>query len=1203
MNIEDAIATLDSILQPEHLNDIQELVFRQCWEGRTYMEIAEDSSYDAGYIKDVGSKLWQFLSQILGEKVTKSNVQSVLRRHHQRLQSSNPPPPPSPEDRGGRENREEDRETLPPPQHPTPPLHCDWGEAIDVTTFYGRVEELTTLKHWIVADRCRLISLLGMGGIGKTSLSIKLAEQLQGSFEYLIWRSLRNAPPINALLLDLLKFLSNGQETELTLPESFDGKLNRLMDYLRRSRCLLVLDNVETILQGGGSAGSTREGYEGYGTLFKRIGESRLESCLILTSREKPKELIPLEGEALPVRSLLLPGLTGTAGQEILKAKGALSGSDAEWASLVDRYAGNPLALKMVATTIRELFDGDIAEFLEHGTAVFDDIRALLDQQFERLTPLERKVMFWLAIAREPVSLSELQDDIVPAVPKAQLLEAIGSLSRRSLIEKREATYTQQPVVMEYLTQQLVEQMYQEIASTEVSLLIDHALIKALAKDHVRESQSRVILAAVSDRLLAELRSKQQVEQQLNQILHKLHDEFPAVPGYASGNLINLFRHLNTNLDGYDFSNLAVWQAYLQDVNLHHVNFAQANLAKSVFAQTLGSILAIAFSPNGKLLAASDADGRIRWWQMSDGQQLFVCQEHTSWVWSVTFSPDSKTLVSSGEDRTIRFWDVKTGRCTQILEGHDNWVWSVALSPDGTLLASSSEDATVKLWDVNSGHCIHTLTGHTGGVCRVIFSTDGQTIASGGVDQTIRLWDTQTGECLRVLSGHTNRIFALAYSPTEPLLVSSGDDHTVQLWNTKTGQWLRTLPHTSRIWAIAFSPDGQRLATGSDDHTVRLWDIKTGLCIQTLHGHTSRVWTVAFSPDGQLLATGSDDQTIRFWDVPTAQCVRTFQGHHNWVWSIAYHPNGSLLASGSEDRKVRLWDMETSKCIKELSGHTGRIWSVAFSPEGQMLASSSDDQTIKLWDPSTGRCLKTLRGHTRQIRMVVFSPNGILLASSSGDQTIKVWDISTGQCLKTLVGHTSWVFAAVFSPDNQWLVSGSDDKTLRLWDLQTGEISHVFQGHEASIAAVAVSSDGEFVASGSWDTTVRLWNVTTGQCRKVFEGHEGRISSVAFSPDGTILASSSSDRTTKLWSVKTGQCLATLHGHTNWVQAVAFAPNGRSLATGSEDETIKLWDIDSYECLKTLRVKRPYEDMNITDAVGITDAQKATLKALGAIED
>jgi WD40 repeat protein len=1240
MKIDEVIPVLDQALQPKRLSDIQELVFRCCWEGKTYAEIAEDSSYDTGYIKDVGAKLWKLLSDALGERVTKNNIQSVLRRYLAQtaeLEASNPHPTVA---------------IAPTPLSPPPVLSegvepaiaptisqltpkTDWGEAVDVTTFYGRQEELATLTQWIITDRCRLVSLLGMGGMGKTALSVKLSEQLQGHFQYLIWRSLRNAPPLETLLVDIIKFLSEEQETEVTLPATLEGRINRLMDYLRSARCLVVLDNMETILRGGDRAGSYQTGYEGYGVLLKRIGESRLESCLLLTSREKPKELVPLEGDALPVRSLPLQGMTGTDGQSILKAKGTLSGSEADWISLVERYAGNPLALKMVATTIRELFDGDITDFLTQGTAVFDDIRALLDQQFARLSTLEKTVMYWLAIAREPVSLAELQDDMVPSVPKAELIEAIGSVGRRSLIEKRSATYTQQPVVMEYMTQQFIEQICDELnhwqtvisaavgevnstqsldAPLSIPLFHRHALIKAQAKDYIRESQTRLILAAIADFLSATFRSTSVIETHLQQILLTLKQSFSAVPGYAAGNIINLLRHLNLNLANYDFSHLTVWQAYLQDVSLHDANFTQANLAKSVFAQTLGSILSVTFSPDGKLLAASDADGRIRWWQVATGKQLFSSKEDTSWVWSVAFSPDGELLASGCEDRIIRLWNVKTGQCVQELQEHTNIVWAIAFSPAGNLLASGSEDQTVKLWDIETGECLDTLEGHTGGICTITFSPDAQFVASGGTDQTIRIWHLETRQCVQVLEGHTNRVFSIAFRPQSDTssitshqmghqLVSSGDDQTARLWQVDSGECLRVLTHSSRIWEIAFSPSGQLLASSSDDQLVRLWDIETGKLLKTLHGHMSRVWSVAFSPDRELLASGSDDQTIRFWEVSTGQCLRTFQGHHNWVWSVAFSADGQWIASGSEDHCIRLWQVATGDCHHVLSGHTGRVWSVALSPDTQLVASSSDDQTIKLWDIATGRCRKTLRGHMRPIRTVAFSPDGSLLASSSSDESMRIWDVSTGQCLKTLQGHTSWVYSVVFTRDGKWLITGSQDQTIRLWEIQTGTCLKVLQGHEQSVFSVAMSPDDRLLASSSHDQTIRLWDVETGHCRQVVQAHNGQVLCVAFHPDGSLLASGSSDQTVKIWQVETGNCLNTLEGHTNWIYAIAFSPEGDYLATGSEDETIRLWDVKTGECLKTLRVKRLYEGMQITDITGLTDAQKAALKALGATEE
>ncbi|PSB13648.1 hypothetical protein C7B76_19095 [filamentous cyanobacterium CCP2] len=1234
-----------------HLSDVETAILAGAWQHQTYEQIAEQSGYSISYLtRDVGPKFWKLLGQALGETVSKTNFQASFERYWQQAASqgklSHEQPVPTiaatrvveavQNDRGV-SLKQRSLQTQPPlpvspdalllrpvPQPVSSQARCDWGEATDVSLFYGRTEELNTLQQWIVPSLeeqyqcCRLAILLGMGGIGKTSLSVKLAQEIQGSFQFVIWRSLRNAPPLNTLLGDLVSFISVQEDTS--------DELERLMYWLRTSRCLLILDNVETILQPGDSAGHYRPGYENYGDLFRAIGETGHQSCLILTSREKPAEVAALEGLELSVRCLRLSGSLEAA-QALISAKGLL-GSDVQKRTLCQMYGCNPLALKIVATTIQDLFDGQIEAFLDQEATVFSGIHRLLDQQYSRCSPLERTMMRWLAINREWTSISELAADIVPAVSRSDLLEALESLSWRSLIEKQGGRYTQQPVVMEYITGRLIEYVREEIlhgfnpfqielpvpyAVDSISVLQNHALLKAQGKDYIKETQSSQILQPVLDSLLTALGNPKNVESQLMQVLRQLQKEAPLEPGYTGGNILNLLYQLKANFTNCDFSNLTIWQADLRNVNLHGVNFAHSDLAKSVFTETLAIPLAVMFSPDGQLLATTDVDSEIRLWQVADGRNLLSCRGHTSWVWSVAFSPDGQVLASGSDDKTIRLWDVKTGQCWQMLQGHASQIWSVAFSPDGNLLASGSEDQTVKLWDVSTGECLLTFEGHENWVRSVAFSPDGQWVASSSDDQMVKLWDVKTGKCCHTFEGHEKRVWSIAFSPDGQRLVSSSSDQTIRVWNLNTGECINVLRgHTNWVRAVAFSSDGKIVASGSEDQTIKLWDAYSGQCRQTLRGHTNWVRSISFSPDGKLLASGSGDHTVKIWDIPSGQCRKTLQGYTNRVWSVTFSPDGGTIVSGHDDHTVQVWDGSTFTCRRSLRGHTNAVCAVAISPDGSMLASSSSDQTIRLWNLETGQCIRILQGHASRVWSIAFSGDGHLLVSGSDDQTVKIWDIRTGRCRKTLTGHTNWVCSVAFSSKGladdagrtkQIVASGSYDQTIRLWDAETGDCLNSLEGHANWVWSVALSPDGKLLASGSGDHTLRLWDTATGEHLKTLEGHTSRVWSVAFSPDGTQLASGSSDHTVKVWDVATGKCLQTFQGHMNLVWSVSFSPDGKTIVSGSQDETMKLWDLKTGDCLKTLRADRPYERMNITGVTGLTESQRFSLKVLGAIEE
>lgn len=381
----------------------------------------------------------------------------------------------------------------------------DWGEAIDASVFYGRSQELTTLKQWIVQDKCRLVGLLGMGGIGKTILSVKFAQIFMHEFECVIWRSLQNSPPVEEILVSLLQFLGNEQETPANLPESTSLRITKLINCLRSKRCLIILDNVESIFQAGASAGQYRPGFEGYGELIKRLGETFHISCLMLTSREKPQELAFLEGATLTMRSLEVGDLNFAEAQAIFQLKGAFDGAEDEWQELIQHYGGNPLALQMVASGVKDVFGDSISEFvklLKTGTFPFADISQLLERQFQRLTDSEKEVIHWLSLNRKPISFYELTEDISCPIFKRELLEVLQSLKRKSLIESRNALFTLQPLVMEYANNQLICK-YCEGLKINIRLEPEKLdLLKFEDKDYFKSPQNRRNFTSMKEKLL-----------------------------------------------------------------------------------------------------------------------------------------------------------------------------------------------------------------------------------------------------------------------------------------------------------------------------------------------------------------------------------------------------------------------------------------------------------------------------------------------------------------------------------------------------------------------------------------------------------------------------------------------------------------------------------------------------------------------------
>jgi NB-ARC domain len=290
---------------------------------------------------------------------------------------------------------------------------------------------------------------LGMGGIGKTSLSVKLAQQIQDDFDCIIWRSLDRSPPLNTFLAQIIQFICNEEETNLLATPS--ELISRAIKCLNAHRCLVIIDSIEAIMETGKLAGKYREGYQDYGRFFQKVGELNHRSCLLFTSSEKSTEISLLAARVRLVRSHKVSGLTNEAAQQILRHRGLVE--EREWHDFIERYEGNPLALWMISATVVNLFAGKASDFLKTGTVFLGQIEGVIFLMFERLTEPEIQVIFQLAIINKPVSFNRLRDEISSDISSSILMNVLESLSWRSLIETEvgQDLFRLQPVIRKYV--------------------------------------------------------------------------------------------------------------------------------------------------------------------------------------------------------------------------------------------------------------------------------------------------------------------------------------------------------------------------------------------------------------------------------------------------------------------------------------------------------------------------------------------------------------------------------------------------------------------------------------------------------------------------------------------------------------------------------------------------------------------------------
>jgi hypothetical protein len=441
------------------LNPLQRAILEGTLQKLKYCEIAKEVHLSESHVINAGSELWKMLSEVLGKEIKKASFKRVIK---DRVRSTNFV------ENGlincgyvdnsylnkinekhitinNKVNADKTKKRSPtanqnPEQSPKQPL-TDLGEAPENFYFCPRVSEISTLKEWILQYRSRLVSIFGLSGIGKSAIAVQLIPEIQHEFDYIIWRTLSNQTTLTTLQTNLIKFISQQQETQLST----------VLEYFRDYRCLLIIDDLQTIFSKGNLAGQYLPGYEDYGTFFERAATLSHQSCLLLLSWEKPREVAALEGKKFPVRGLQLQGL-GESAKEILREKELED--EEKWSELIELSWGHPAFLNIVANAIQDLFNGSVSQFLAYQTSLFlGDIEPILQKQLDRLSELEKQIICWMAHQTADVDISSPLTDL--ELSPLEFLTGIQSLGRRCLVEKlqveKRSQFALHPLFKQYI--------------------------------------------------------------------------------------------------------------------------------------------------------------------------------------------------------------------------------------------------------------------------------------------------------------------------------------------------------------------------------------------------------------------------------------------------------------------------------------------------------------------------------------------------------------------------------------------------------------------------------------------------------------------------------------------------------------------------------------------------------------------------------
>ena len=607
-------------------------------------------------------------------------------------------------------------------------------------------------------------------------------------------------------------------------------------------------------------------------------------------------------------------------------------------------------------------------------------------------------------------------------------------------------------------------------------------------------------------------------------------------------------------------------------------------------------VQSIAWSPNGHFLASGSGDGKVRIWNVTEGEVTREFVAGSSPVRALDWNPVADELVAVCEKGTVRGWNTVTAdELFHQLPGssradavtteepdrgnrpdHTRWFFdtesrAVAWSRDGSMFAAAPGTGRIEVCRGRDGSVLVSLPEESrGSVSSLCWSVDGKTlVAAVRNPPRIVTWETKGWNEIARQTAPGGHLYGLALSRDGSSLASAHNEHWIAFWDADA--LVESTPrlrgaHEGAVLSVDWRPDGTRLASGGQDGLVQVWNVDDREEPSAVfRGHSHVVRQVRWSPDGSRLASASQDGTVKIWDPAVSSSSEDLSGSSGWSGGAVWSRDGRSLAIAGHDA-VKVIDVASGEQVSTLNSGDNIIRS-SFAPEGDRLAAKTPDGLLVVWD--WRRQMHTGRLEGRNVSCFDWSPDGTRLATGGQDGVATVRDAVSLEVVRELGVHDSLIGDIAWSPDGSLLAATSMDAVVKVWETREWKLLHQLHRLRRSgdrhywtgSGAIAWSPGSDRLAVvGSAKTAVVVWQMPSGAEVRRFLGHASGVRSVAWGPDGRRLATGGFDSLVKVWDSETGDELLSLQCESWGVVSVEWHPDGDRLLSVSKGGQVRIWD-------------------------------------------